>query len=144
MRAVCLLLALLNVVAAWTFASSPAFAQSATAARSVLERVMGGPSAYPLLVDGPPPGDPAYPFSGPGGYLSQSAAPDDGVTVEVFAAPQDLANRKASLMQIAPDGRYFTGSYSGGSVLLHVSSWVQPDRASAYQQNLAVALLVLQ
>ena len=138
------LMVLLSVIAALFCVPPLALAQTVSPAHAVLDRVLGGAGSSATFVEGPAPGDPGYPFSGSGGYLSQSSVPDLGLTVEVFATPQDRASRRASLLQVAPDDVYATGSYGGGSVLLHVSSAVSPDVAAAYQKNLAVAMLILQ
>jgi hypothetical protein len=135
-------LALSLAGAAW-LAFTPAAQYAPTPAHAVLGMVIGDKSDAEI-VDGPAPGDPNYPFTAAGGYLSQASAPTLGITVEVFGTARQLANRKTALQSVAPEDTYFNGAYSGGSVLVRVSWWVDRAQATAYGENLSLALLLQQ
>src|SRR5581483_5504368 len=108
---------LLCIAAAMWLTSVPAYEPAPpTPARAVLGQVLADPGAS--ILDGPAPGDPTYPFVTADGYLYQAHTLDQSVTVEVYATPSQVADRKAALVRSAPDDRYFSGSYGGGSVLL--------------------------
>jgi len=88
--------------------------------------------------------DPDGLLGSPNGYYSKAAAPDAGLTVETFASAAELDARKAALQKLSPEDYYFTGSYSGGNVLLRVSGSTPKTQAADYGSSLALALLLLQ
>ena len=116
---------------------------NAAPAHTLLGQVIGDATST-QVVDGPAPGAPDYPYVTAGGYLSQSVAPELGVSVEVYARPGDLADRMLVLAKLAPEDRHYSGSYTAGSALLSVAGWVDNDQAASYAERFALALLVLQ